>query len=344
MSTQYFKNFEKIYYRFGDETSFSLFQNLSQYVDILDQVKSQKAFYEDYTIKSGDRPDTLALLMYGDPKYYWTFYLMNDHLRESGWPLMNEELLDRAKGFYPHRVLSTEGQIADPDDDFNFAVGQQIIGQLTGTVGTIIKRNLDLGQLVVDTTTSFISRTEDFDLDVNTNGAADLEIEEDDVEKWAQTDLWIIHKYPAGTRENGVIIEGHDFELDKIDTLVRIRSIAFEIGYDYVLTATIRRFNGSDSVFRKDEQVYFINPDKGTPVFLRLYNEQPQYNAVHHYENADGEWVDVDPYSQDRSNLNAITYYERMVAKNEDLKQIKILKPNAVEGVSKEFYKLMQQR
>ena len=61
MSTKYFQRFEKIYYKFGDETSYSLFQNLSQYVDIIDQVKPQQAFYEDYTIKSGDRPDTLGL-------------------------------------------------------------------------------------------------------------------------------------------------------------------------------------------------------------------------------------------------------------------------------------------
>ena len=62
MSTKYFQQFEKIYYKFGDETSFSLMQNLTQYVDIIDQVKPQQAFVEDYMIKSGDRTDTLSLL------------------------------------------------------------------------------------------------------------------------------------------------------------------------------------------------------------------------------------------------------------------------------------------
>lgn len=342
MSTKYFQNFEKIYYQFGDENYKSLFQNIGQYADILDQVKSQQTFYEDYTIKSGDRPDTLSLLLYDDPKYYWTFYLLNDHIRESGWPLKNEDLLSRAKEYYPHRVVTTTDILASETDDYNFAVGKQIFGQVSGTVGTILKRNLDLGQLIIDTTNAFVSNQVDFTLNVDTNGAADIQVGADN-KRFNGEELWVLHKHPAGTTDNGVIITGHDITLESLDSRAKIRSIAFENGFDYILTATVRTFNNDDSTFLSDESLYIFKD--GNPVFIDLYKESSQYNAIHHYEDANGNQVDVDPFSETRSSsLTAVTNFERLTEKNDDLKQIKALKPSAIDSVVKEFHRLMKQR
>ena len=80
----YFKNFNTVNYRFGDNEKSNIFKNISQYVDLIDQVKSNVAFYQKYTIVSGERPDTLSYELYGTPEFYWTFYLMNDDIRESG--------------------------------------------------------------------------------------------------------------------------------------------------------------------------------------------------------------------------------------------------------------------
>lgn len=342
MSTKYFKNFEKIYYQFGDENYKSLFQNISQYADIFDQVKAQQTFYEDYTIKSGDRPDTLSLQLYGDPKYYWTFYLLNDDLRESGWPLKNEELLSRAKDYYPHRVVTTTDILASETESYDFSVGKQIFGQVSDTVGTIVKRNLDLGQLIIDTTNAFTTEQVDFTLDVNTNGAADI-VTSADNKKFDKEELWVLQKYPAGSTTGGVIMSGHDIVLESLNSRAKIRSIAFEQGFDYVLTATVNTFNNDESTFLPDESLYIFRA--GNPVFIRLHKETAQYNAIHHYEDADGNYVDVDPFSESRSSsLKAVTNFERLTEKNDSLKQIKVLKKSSVDSVVKEFHRLMKQR
>lgn len=146
MTTKYFKNFNIVGYKFGNETSSVLFDDLSQYVDIIDGLKDNVSFYEQYTVIAGERPDTLSYKLYGTTNYYWTFFLMNDHLRESGWPIPTYELLDTAKTKYPYRIVTTNSDIST-----SFPVGQIVTGVNSGTVGTIIKRNLDMGQLVIDT-------------------------------------------------------------------------------------------------------------------------------------------------------------------------------------------------
>lgn len=141
---KYFKNFKTVDYRFGDNEAPALFKNISQYVDLIDQVKSNVAFYQKYTIVSGERPDTLSYELYGTAEYYWTFYLMNDDIRESGWPIPDYELIEYAKKRWPHQTVTSEQPFAT-----SFPVGQLVTGQSSGATGIVLKRNLDLGQLVL---------------------------------------------------------------------------------------------------------------------------------------------------------------------------------------------------
>ena len=148
----YFKNFRFAEYKFGNNTDIDLFNNITQYVDLIDQVRNNISFTEKYNILSGDRPDVVSHKLYGTMDYYWTFYLMNEHVRLSGWPLNNDEILDQLKSKYPNRVLTTTSEIGAL-----FPVGQVIEGQSSSAIGEIVKRNLDLGQLFVKLTqgTSF---------------------------------------------------------------------------------------------------------------------------------------------------------------------------------------------
>ena len=140
----YFKKFPLVDYNFGDNESSTLFNNITAYVDIIDQVKQEIAFYEKYTILDGDRPDVVSTKLYGTPDFHWTFFFMNDGLRESGWPMPEHELRELVKKRYPHRVVTTEGNIAS-----FFLPGVNVLGKTSGTTGKIIERNLDLGQLVI---------------------------------------------------------------------------------------------------------------------------------------------------------------------------------------------------
>jgi hypothetical protein len=140
----YFQRFPFVNYNFGDNEANTIFPNITAYIDIVDQLRDEIAFYETYTILDGDRPDTVSQMLYDTPDYHWTFFFMNDGLRESGWPLSEREMRALVKKRYPHRTVTTQSNIAS-----NFLPGDFVIGKTSGTTGRVIERNLDLGQIVI---------------------------------------------------------------------------------------------------------------------------------------------------------------------------------------------------
>ncbi len=151
----YFKDFQDVFYNFGNEATPTLTQNLSRYVDVVDQIKDDISFLTFYTIIEGMRPDQVSMQLYDTPLYYWTFYLLNDDIRQQGWPLTNTEFQTYIKKIFPNTVLTTRENIST-----KFKVGQTVTGNTSGASGKIIRRNLDLGQIVVEGTVSFTTAGE----------------------------------------------------------------------------------------------------------------------------------------------------------------------------------------
>ena len=140
----YFPNYPTIDYRFGSEAYIVKAPNLAAYSQIIDDTKNSRSLYADYTILDGQRADHVSQALYDTPKYHWTFFYMNDHLRESGWPL-DQVTIDRViKKNHPNVTLTTT------DDIFStFLVGSIINGGTSSARGTIVRRNLDMGQIIV---------------------------------------------------------------------------------------------------------------------------------------------------------------------------------------------------
>ena len=154
----YFNNFSNISYNFGDEPDPVIFQNISLYADIIDQIKDNITFANLHTIQEGFRPDQVSIQLYDTPLHYWTFYLLNDNLREQGWPLPNQELITYIQKSFPNTTVNTrDGDLAN-----KFKIGQTITGNTSGLSGKVIRRNLDLGQIVVEGNISFTSGGEIF--------------------------------------------------------------------------------------------------------------------------------------------------------------------------------------
>jgi len=164
---QYFNDFNKIFYKFGDEVDTVVYQDLSQYTDIVDQVKDGISFLNFHTIQEGFRPDQVSIQLYGTPLNYWTFYLLNDDIREQGWPLTNAELNAYVQKIFPNEVLNTRQPFAT-----KFKIGQTVIGASSGATGVIKKRNLDLGQIVIDGIKNFRQSGETI-LSTNSNGVVE---------------------------------------------------------------------------------------------------------------------------------------------------------------------------
>ena len=155
----YFKNFEVVPYLFGNEKTVNVVQNLSTYVNLIDQVKDETSLYENYYILDGERPDVLSYKLYETTEYYWAFYILNDTLRRQGWPLSYFELTELVKKRYPNRTLVIREHLGA-----KFQVGETITGSTSGATGKILRRNLDLGQIVVKPT-----NTNTFQAEVITN-------------------------------------------------------------------------------------------------------------------------------------------------------------------------------
>lgn len=141
----YFKHFPYVDYQFDNDTA--VVQDITVYADIVDQFKDAGEFYQDYYIRDGERADNIAYKLYNNPQLHWLLYLMNGHIRLHGWPLSRTDLLAKVKADYPYTVLTTNSYIID-----KLSIGQSITGNTTGSTGTIVGRNVQLGQLIVDVT------------------------------------------------------------------------------------------------------------------------------------------------------------------------------------------------
>lgn len=137
----FFKEFPGVPYQFGNETSLTFVQDLSAYVDIIDDIKDNIDFYNYYDIID-ERPDQLSFKLYGDVSYYWTFYLLNDKIRRQGWPIKQVELDGWIKKRYFRTVVTTRDSL-----DNVFPIGSSIDGNLSCEICRIDNRVEDLGQL-----------------------------------------------------------------------------------------------------------------------------------------------------------------------------------------------------
>jgi hypothetical protein len=144
----FFQNMPKILYPF--DVGNGVMQDITRYSEVIDKVRANASFYQDYYIQHGERPDHVAYQLYNNPQLHWTLYLLNPQIRESGWPLTDLEVLAKVKKDYPHTVLNTTSDITD-----KFKVGQIVTGQRSGAGGVVVDKNVDLGQLVIETSDTF---------------------------------------------------------------------------------------------------------------------------------------------------------------------------------------------
>ena len=146
----YFKQFPSSLYTFANGERASV-QNLSAYVEIIDEIKTNSSYYHNYYIRNGDRADNVSYELYESPLLHWTFFMMNDHLREFGWPLDHIEIVKKAKKDFPFTTLSTEDVIPA-----SFTVGsiiksmQSSDNNPSNAEGKIVSYDLDLGHIVIE--------------------------------------------------------------------------------------------------------------------------------------------------------------------------------------------------
>jgi hypothetical protein len=162
----YFKQFPSIPYDFDRD---GILQNV---VDIYRHSRLLKAYQDDmfayklYTVKNGERPDIVSQRLYGTPNYYWTFFVINDFLHTglSAWPMSQEKLYDYMNEEFAGVAITTQPTISDTGDlgvnqghenslAGTFTLGEIITGNTSGAKGTLVKKNIDMNQLVLQNVT-----------------------------------------------------------------------------------------------------------------------------------------------------------------------------------------------
>lgn len=148
--SNYFQSFPKVAYIFGDEKQPVSFQKLSQYSDLIDLYRDDVSAYLEYEIRDGDRPDTLSYRLYEKSTYDWTFFLMNETLRETGWPMTAQQIVDRGTNhFYKNYVAKLMISTADSSSEFAdiYPVGTPVL--VSGKKGVVVRKNLNVGEIVI---------------------------------------------------------------------------------------------------------------------------------------------------------------------------------------------------
>lgn len=229
----YFKNFPSVNYKFGEENYSVSTPDLSAYTDIVDTIKDQISFYQLYTIQN-ERPDQLSYKLYENPSYYWTFFLMNDAIRRQGWPLGQREAEEAAQKVFNKTTVTTRNTI-----NVSFPIGGTVTGVTSEETGTIVRRNLDLGQIIINGTKNFTNN-----------------------------------------------------EVLKCNTT--------------------------------DENII-------------VFSSSEEYNSAKEYVDGDGNVVDIVPEDGPGVLLTAVTYMDYYKAENEKLREIKVIKPEAMSSVISAF-------
>ena len=89
-----------ISYPFSD-SDFVTAKNFFRRYKVNQDVFDNTVIFNKYAIKDGDRPDTLAEKLYGDPFYDWVLLLVNNMVNSQyDWPLSNYEVYKLAESEY----------------------------------------------------------------------------------------------------------------------------------------------------------------------------------------------------------------------------------------------------
>ena len=276
--SKYFINFPTVPYLFGNEDQPVQFQKLSKYVDTIDSFRELTSTYIEYEIRDFERPDTLAYSLYGKSEYEWTFFLMNERLREVGWPMATYELNLAAKNRYFKNYIakldvSTAEELAAFADIYN--------------VGQSVTFNIPSRDLLLQNNQELLT----------------------------QGGSTILTEGNIASDKIGKVLKK---DLDVGEITIRVNS-----GFDPTGSGGLAYADGSNAV--------------------SLSNTVYEYEGTHHYENADGEWVNIflDP-AEVTANAVPVTNLEYLTRQNDEARKIRIIKKDNIEALVGEFKRQME--
>jgi hypothetical protein len=295
-----FSPYPKIQYDlYSDGSTFTLTDITRGVVVDRSRLPDDSLLYTLYELNDGDRPDVVSHKIYGDVQYYWTFFIINDFLREglTAWQLPAIEfnrMIEYEYGKYSalttaandYNSLNGSGRI-----DFSFIpLDEKYLPhlRLTNTSGgqaKIVKYDSGRHQIVVEdihmidaggnrveiSRSSFIDRFDLFELKWVGGSADAVKLKTE----WVDTVYNNISKYDStGVAESTAINQ-------PIEDYVFGKSIEFK-GTDYRWTeyynAAYEYYFSSSSDSVADPYEILTNPAIVSPTYKSFYSYEREIN------------------------------------------------------------------
>ena len=272
----YFTNFPFTNYVFGNQSASTVFQDLGVYVDLVDIAKDDAAFYTYYDLQNGDRPDQISQKLYNRSDLNWTFSILNDNIKLQGWPLSNTDLTAKLKKDYPNTTITTRTDIST-----KFKVGSTVTGSVSQTKGKVLRRRLDFGQIIVGQVSEDNQITQTTDV----KGYIKLELSDTNL-RFTELSDWIITKAGVAVTAPTVVSGGAGY------TFIEYNFGKSNANVEYVFNTKVIE-KDKTLTFNAGEQI--TTTEDETTQFAIVDSSVLEYNATHHYEDADGKYVDITP-------------------------------------------------
>lgn len=149
----FFRQFPKTNYDFQQNGVITKIVDIFRYVKVDSVFLDDMSTYQYFQVRAGERPDVVSSILYGTPDYYWTFFVINDHLKTglSGWPMSPAEFEDYMRLEFSGTVIDTSPTTSNNNSlAGKFTVGEVIRGSTSMAFATLKERNIPMSQLILN--------------------------------------------------------------------------------------------------------------------------------------------------------------------------------------------------
>lgn len=140
--------FPKVEYKLPSGYTYRV-SDFTRYFNANEISLERNSLYNYYNIIDGERPDVVSTKLYGFPDYFWTFFLINDHLKNGygSWPMSYLEFETHVDYEYEGVCLQTTESFWEYDHlNLKDIVVLEEDESITGVIHAI---NKDLNQIVI---------------------------------------------------------------------------------------------------------------------------------------------------------------------------------------------------
>ena len=324
----FFKQFPTKEYDILSTGQLQTLVDISRAVDVNDILAEDSVAYSKYNIIDGARPDIVSQLLYNTPEYYWTFFIVNDHLKDGyrAWPKSEVALEKYIDENYDRLILTVPNSSLYILNEFPF---NQYV--------TMYNRDNPVERMYFDeydpeTYAIKFKRTNDTDFNsiIGSNPGS-------------LSFYQFINPYNIFSKEyQEVELIKKQWNIDFYNYMSKIRGTTFDYFYNLAFPDGTNLTVGTDAFYQQ-----FADHMANEEPYYFYTSILPEKNAAHHYLNSDGERVSgyeaFNPNNSFSSSPTYITNTEYENTLNDSRQEIKIIRPERIDEFARRFKELINE-